>query len=304
MQPSLTLFFTTYPPRIVAQAEEERASAAGSEKEEAEEEEEEEEYDEEEEEEDDDRPAKKPRHGGFILDEAGELPVGGVQRGPLPLPPAPLSAPIPQQTLMMSTRTRTSGRMGPRTSWRKVRSPHRGFGGSPLWLRGPPLGLWGCFCPAPCPQDRRKRMETESHGGVALLGLNHVVLGHAVWPLWLFPCLQACFSPQIHHSGAGGMAGPDSLTSSLHPSVRPPPVCPLSTSHPHQPGFIFLLFLLLLFLSFFFFVVSFPSCAAVLILFLPLCSSLTPRVVLPLLFAPYCPPSTATSLFPSRRDRR
>uniref|UniRef100_A0A8B9NCB1 Transcription elongation factor SPT5 n=1 Tax=Accipiter nisus TaxID=211598 RepID=A0A8B9NCB1_9AVES len=49
--------------------EEERASVAGSEKEEAEEEEEEE-YDEEEEEEDDDRPAKKPRHGGFILDEA------------------------------------------------------------------------------------------------------------------------------------------------------------------------------------------------------------------------------------------
>lgn len=30
-----------------------------------------EEYDEEEEEEDDDRPRKKPRHGGFILDEAG-----------------------------------------------------------------------------------------------------------------------------------------------------------------------------------------------------------------------------------------
>lgn len=34
--------------------------------------EDEEEYDEEEEEEDDDRPRKKPRHGGFILDEAGE----------------------------------------------------------------------------------------------------------------------------------------------------------------------------------------------------------------------------------------
>lgn len=31
----------------------------------------EEEYDEEEEEDDDDRPRKKPRHGGFILDEAG-----------------------------------------------------------------------------------------------------------------------------------------------------------------------------------------------------------------------------------------
>lgn len=31
----------------------------------------EEEYDEEEEEEEDDRPRKKPRHGGFILDEAG-----------------------------------------------------------------------------------------------------------------------------------------------------------------------------------------------------------------------------------------
>lgn len=46
---------------------EERGSVVGSEKEE----EEEEEYDEEEEEDDDDRPAKKPRHGGFILDEAG-----------------------------------------------------------------------------------------------------------------------------------------------------------------------------------------------------------------------------------------
>lgn len=32
----------------------------------------EEEYDEEEEEDDDDRPRKKARHGGFILDEAGE----------------------------------------------------------------------------------------------------------------------------------------------------------------------------------------------------------------------------------------
>lgn len=35
-------------------------------------EEDEEEYDEEEEE-DDDRPRKKPRHGGFILDEAGKF---------------------------------------------------------------------------------------------------------------------------------------------------------------------------------------------------------------------------------------
>uniref|UniRef100_A0A670JFA7 Transcription elongation factor SPT5 n=1 Tax=Podarcis muralis TaxID=64176 RepID=A0A670JFA7_PODMU len=54
------------------EAEEERVSVVGSEKEEVEEEEEEEEeeYDEEEEEDDDDRPAKKPRHGGFILDEA------------------------------------------------------------------------------------------------------------------------------------------------------------------------------------------------------------------------------------------
>lgn len=31
----------------------------------------EDEYDEEEEEDDDERPRKKPRHGGFILDEAG-----------------------------------------------------------------------------------------------------------------------------------------------------------------------------------------------------------------------------------------
>lgn len=31
-----------------------------------------EEYDEEEEEDDDDRPRKKPKHGGFILDEAGK----------------------------------------------------------------------------------------------------------------------------------------------------------------------------------------------------------------------------------------
>ncbi|XP_026546501.1 transcription elongation factor SPT5 [Notechis scutatus] len=58
-------------PEEVENEAEERASVVGSEKEEAEEEEEEEEeeYDEEEDE-DDDRPAKKPRHGGFILDEA------------------------------------------------------------------------------------------------------------------------------------------------------------------------------------------------------------------------------------------
>lgn len=79
VQLALTLFSAPSQPQIVAQAEEERASAAGSEKEEAEEEEEEEEYDEEEEEEDDDRPAKKPRHGGFILDEAGELQGGWVR---------------------------------------------------------------------------------------------------------------------------------------------------------------------------------------------------------------------------------
>lgn len=36
--------------------------------------EDEEEYDEEEDEDDDDRPRKKPRHGGFILDEAGTSP--------------------------------------------------------------------------------------------------------------------------------------------------------------------------------------------------------------------------------------
>uniref|UniRef100_A0A8B9NF45 Transcription elongation factor SPT5 n=1 Tax=Accipiter nisus TaxID=211598 RepID=A0A8B9NF45_9AVES len=53
-----------------------------------EEEEEEEEYDEEEEEEDDDRPAKKPRHGGFILDEAGELGGPPGCCGVLLLPPA------------------------------------------------------------------------------------------------------------------------------------------------------------------------------------------------------------------------
>uniref|UniRef100_A0A3Q1EY02 Transcription elongation factor SPT5 n=1 Tax=Acanthochromis polyacanthus TaxID=80966 RepID=A0A3Q1EY02_9TELE len=53
--------------------EEEPASPVGSDKvadEEGEDLEDEEEYDEEEEEDDDDRPRKKPRHGGFILDEA------------------------------------------------------------------------------------------------------------------------------------------------------------------------------------------------------------------------------------------
>lgn len=67
--------------------QEETASPVGSDKvaeEEGEDLEDEEEYDEEEEEEDDDRPRKKPRHGGFILDEAGEdappipLPVSGM----------------------------------------------------------------------------------------------------------------------------------------------------------------------------------------------------------------------------------
>ncbi|TNN39104.1 Transcription elongation factor SPT5 [Liparis tanakae] len=52
--------------------EEETGSPVGSDKvaEEEGEDLEEEEYDEEEEEDDDDRPRKKPRHGGFILDEA------------------------------------------------------------------------------------------------------------------------------------------------------------------------------------------------------------------------------------------
>lgn len=148
---ALSLFFAPpSQPQIVAQAEEERASAAGSEKEEAEEEEEEEEYDEEEEEEDDDRPAKKPRHGGFILDEAGELPGGWVQWGLPSASPRPRSAPrSPPQTSTTSTRTRTSGRMGPRTSWRKVRGSPRGFGGSSLWLRGPPSGFGAASVPLP-----------------------------------------------------------------------------------------------------------------------------------------------------------
>ncbi|XP_029699430.1 transcription elongation factor SPT5 isoform X3 [Takifugu rubripes] len=57
----------------VEENEEETASPVGSDKvaeEEGEDLDDEEEYDEEEEEEDDDRPRKKPRHGGFILDEA------------------------------------------------------------------------------------------------------------------------------------------------------------------------------------------------------------------------------------------
>lgn len=57
----------------VEENEEEGNSPVGSDKvaeEEGEDLEDEEEYDEEEEEDDDDRPRKKPRHGGFILDEA------------------------------------------------------------------------------------------------------------------------------------------------------------------------------------------------------------------------------------------
>ncbi|GLD65701.1 transcription elongation factor SPT5 isoform X1 [Lates japonicus] len=57
----------------VEENEEETGSPVGSDKvadEEGEDLEDEEEYDEEEEEDDDDRPRKKPRHGGFILDEA------------------------------------------------------------------------------------------------------------------------------------------------------------------------------------------------------------------------------------------
>lgn len=59
---------------FVFQEDEGQGSVAGSDKAEEEGEdleEDEEEYDEEEEE-DDDRPRKKPRHGGFILDEAGK----------------------------------------------------------------------------------------------------------------------------------------------------------------------------------------------------------------------------------------
>lgn len=61
--------------RFFGGSQEETASPVGSDKvaeEEGEDLEDEEEYDEEEEEEDEDRPRKKPRHGGFILDEAGE----------------------------------------------------------------------------------------------------------------------------------------------------------------------------------------------------------------------------------------
>lgn len=62
---------------IVFSPQEEAASPQGSDKvadEEGEDLEDEEEYDEEEEEDDDDRPRKKPRHGGYILDEAGKNP--------------------------------------------------------------------------------------------------------------------------------------------------------------------------------------------------------------------------------------
>lgn len=61
-------------PSVVIRHQEEAASPVGSDKvaeEEGEDLDDEEEYDEEEEEDDDDRPRKKPRHGGFILDEAG-----------------------------------------------------------------------------------------------------------------------------------------------------------------------------------------------------------------------------------------
>lgn len=60
--------------KYLCQEDEGQGSIAGSDKAEEEGEdleEDEEEYDEEEEE-DDDRPRKKPRHGGFILDEAGK----------------------------------------------------------------------------------------------------------------------------------------------------------------------------------------------------------------------------------------
>lgn len=59
---------------VLIRHQEETASPVGSDKvaeEEGEDLDDEEEYDEEEEEDDDDRPRKKPRHGGFILDEAG-----------------------------------------------------------------------------------------------------------------------------------------------------------------------------------------------------------------------------------------
>lgn len=58
--------------------QEEAGSPVGSDKvaeEEGEDLDDEDDYDEEEEEDDDDRPRKKPRHGGFILDEAGTNPL-------------------------------------------------------------------------------------------------------------------------------------------------------------------------------------------------------------------------------------
>lgn len=67
----LVLFFLHFD-HVNIYKDEEQGSITGSDKaaeEEGEDLEDEEEYDEEE---DDDRPRKKPRHGGFILDEAGK----------------------------------------------------------------------------------------------------------------------------------------------------------------------------------------------------------------------------------------
>lgn len=203
------------PPFTAVQAEEERASAAGSEKEEVEEEEEEE-YDEEEEEEDDDRPAKKPRHGGFILDEAGELGGGaGMVGGPRLPPDFALTAVIPPQMWTMNTRMKISGKMELRTSWRKVR---RLLWGLPSFEDAPwgfeiRLGLWSLLSGLKARRGWKRssvvvRLLWER---CAILGCSAVLLDwfwcsssglkHWVGCCCSFPTSERVFLPKPHTQG-------------------------------------------------------------------------------------------------------
>lgn len=104
--------------------QEEAASPVGSDKvaeEEGEDLDDEEEYDEEEEEDDDDRPRKKPRHGGFILDEAGRCRPAPAFASCVEGALTRLCASCVQMwTTSMRTR-RTSGRKALKILWRKVR---------------------------------------------------------------------------------------------------------------------------------------------------------------------------------------
>ena len=181
--------------------------------------------------------------------------------------------------------------MGPRTSWRKVRRLLWGLPSSEDAPRGfeIPLGLWSFLLCGPKARRGWKRSAVVVRlfwERCATLGRSAVLVDwfwcsssgfkHRVAAVALCPPLSVFFSPSPTLRGGNGTVW--SLIPRLpHPSVclsvHPLSVCLTHLIHTRLVlffGFFFFFFSFFLFLTFLVF--SFPSCAAVLILFLPLCS--------------------------------